>query len=297
MLWLAPAGLRGGLKLEAYHQSRQPQSFFLCGPRCSGTSDRCSGRCGVMSYALLRQPYLRPHHCGDLGFVSRHMPAEHRIPDVLAAPDVEASCITSCRGRRVSFSERRCGVTACLQSRRRQPGVAASWRRGATGFCRLSRQLLACRGRPWLGFWSGGRTRRPVRHLRFSHRQVDRGVDGLSDCEGKIDLLIFVYRRLRFPRVSSRKTSQHPEEVAGQLFLEGKKQRVVNIVTVALPATAGLRGGQILEASSSTYSASHTLLPSASAAPPRFLASVKGLASRKECRLVSRRSCTVLYIF
>ena len=48
MLWLAPAGLRGGLKLEAYHQSRQPQSLFLCGPRCSGTSVRCSGRCGVI---------------------------------------------------------------------------------------------------------------------------------------------------------------------------------------------------------------------------------------------------------
>ena len=104
MLLLAPAGLRGGLKLEAYHQSRQPQSFFLCGPRCSGTSDRCSGRLGVISYALLRQPYLRPHRCGDLGFVSRHKPAGHRIPDVLAAPDVVASCITSCRGRRVSFS-------------------------------------------------------------------------------------------------------------------------------------------------------------------------------------------------
>ena len=89
---------------------------------------------------------------------------------------------------------------------------------------------------------------------------------------------------------------QHPEEVACQLFLEGKKQRVVNIVTVAWLATAGLRGGQILEASSSTCSASHTLLPSASAAPPRVQDSVKGLASRKECRLVSRRSCTVLNI-
>ena len=61
---------------------------------------------------------------------------------------------------------------------------------------------------------------------------------------------------------------QQPEEVAGQLFLEGKKQRVENIVTVAWLATAGLLGGQILEASSSTCSASHTLLPSASAAPP-----------------------------
>ena len=89
----------------------------------------------------------------------------------------------------------------------------------------------------------------------------------------------------------------HPVEVAGQFFLEGKKQRVVNIVTVALLATAGLRGGQILEASSSTCSASHTFLPSSSAAPPRFQASVKELASRKECRLVSRRSCTVLHIF
>ena len=29
MLWLAPAGLRGGLKLEAYHQSRQPHSLSV----------------------------------------------------------------------------------------------------------------------------------------------------------------------------------------------------------------------------------------------------------------------------
>ena len=69
---------------------------------------------------------------------------------------------------------------------------------------------------------------------------------------------------------------QHPEEVAGQLFLEGKKQRVVNIVTVAWPATAGLRGGQILEASGSTCSANQTLLQSASAAP-RVQDSVKGV--------------------
>ena len=37
MLWLAPAGLRGGMKLEAYHQSRQPQPFSLSGPLRSGT--------------------------------------------------------------------------------------------------------------------------------------------------------------------------------------------------------------------------------------------------------------------
>ena len=77
-------------------------------------------RRGVFSYPLSRQPYLRPRRGGDLGFVSRHKPAEHPIPDVPAAPDVEASCITSCRGRRVSLSGRRCGVTVCLQSRRRR---------------------------------------------------------------------------------------------------------------------------------------------------------------------------------
>ena len=170
MLWLAPAGLWGGLKLEGYHLSRQPQSFFLCAPRCSVTSDRCLGRCGVISYALLRQPYLRPHRCGDLGFVSRHKPAEHRIPDVLAAPDVVASCITSCRGRRVSFSARRCGVTVCLQSRRRRwvclvkyPGVAAPL------------ASAGCRG------------------------NFLRVVDGRL---GKIVLPFFIYSRLCFLRVS-----------------------------------------------------------------------------------------------
>ena len=40
MLWLAPAGLQGGMKLESYHQSRQLQPFSLCGPLRSGTSVR-----------------------------------------------------------------------------------------------------------------------------------------------------------------------------------------------------------------------------------------------------------------
>ena len=206
MLWLAPAGLRGGLKLEAYHQSRQPQSFFLCGPRCSGTSDRCSGRLGVISHALLRQPYLRPHRCGDLGFVSRHKPAEHRIPDVLAAPDVVASCITSRRGRRVSFSTRRCGVTVCLQSRRRQPDVidvapGESW----SHICKLP----GCRGN----------------FLRVVDGRLGKISTGLSSSP-----ILFGAQRCFY---ESAHKDQHPKEVAGQLFLEGKKQRVVNIVTVA----------------------------------------------------------------
>ena len=61
MLWLAPAGLRGGFELEACRQSRQPQSFFLCGPRCSGTSDRCSGRCGVIFLRAVRGSRIFVH--------------------------------------------------------------------------------------------------------------------------------------------------------------------------------------------------------------------------------------------
>ena len=55
---------------------------------------------------------LCPCRCGDYGFVSRHKPAEHRFPDVSATPGIKFSA-----GRRV-LSERRCGVTVCLQSRR-----------------------------------------------------------------------------------------------------------------------------------------------------------------------------------
>ena len=49
--------------------------------------------------------------------------------------------------------------------------------------------------------------------------------------------------------------------------LGSKKQRVVKVVMDAWLATAGLRGGQILEARFPTFAASHPLLPSASAAP------------------------------
>ena len=103
MLWLAPAGLRGGSKLEAYHQSRQPQYFSLS-PRCSGTSVRSTRIVAASSPTRCRGSRIfLPCRCGDSGFVSRHKPAEHRIPDVSALPDVEASRITSCRGRRASF--------------------------------------------------------------------------------------------------------------------------------------------------------------------------------------------------
>ena len=103
----------------------------------------------------------------------------------------------------------------------------------------------------------------------FSERCSHICLRVVDDRLGKIVLPIIIYSRLYFFAIQQLK-DQHPEEVAGQLFLEGKKQRVVNIVTVSWLVTAGLRGGQILEASSSTCSASHSLLPSASAAPQCF---------------------------
>ena len=59
----------------------------------------------ISSSTSLRRPHLR-------------VAAQASRASYPAVPDVEASCITSCRGRRVSFSTRRCGVTVCLQLRR-----------------------------------------------------------------------------------------------------------------------------------------------------------------------------------
>ena len=74
-----PPDSRAAKKLEAYHQSRQPQSFFLCGLRCSGTSDRCSGRCGVIFLRAVAAAVSSSRRCGDFCLVSRHKPAEHRF--------------------------------------------------------------------------------------------------------------------------------------------------------------------------------------------------------------------------
>ena len=84
MLWLAPAGLRGGMKLEAYHSNNPSLSVALCVLGLRFARPEASRR--HFFYALSRQPYLRLCRCGDFGFVSRHRPAEHRIPDVSAAP-------------------------------------------------------------------------------------------------------------------------------------------------------------------------------------------------------------------
>ena len=102
-------------------------STFWCifggqGHHCSGTSVRSTrGDAASFLTRCRGSRILRPCRCGDFGFVSRHKPAEHRIPGVSATPDVEASSITSCCSRRVLLSERLCGVTVCLHSRRRQP--------------------------------------------------------------------------------------------------------------------------------------------------------------------------------
>ena len=50
-------------------------------------------------------------------------------------------------------------------------------------------------------------------------------------------------RRLCGQLLPQQQKGQHPEGVAGPLFLGSKKQKVVNIVTDGWLATAGLRGG------------------------------------------------------
>ena len=119
----AVAGARrtpGFLKLEAFHQSRQPHS--LCLPQCSWTSVHSTR--GDAASVLTRcrgSRIVRPCRCGDFGFVSRHKPASRTSrSDVSATPDGEASRITSCRGRRALCTERRCGIVVSLQSRRRR---------------------------------------------------------------------------------------------------------------------------------------------------------------------------------
>ena len=91
------------MKLEAYHQSRQPQYFSLS-PRCSGTSVRSSR--GVAASSLTRCRGSRVAAAVFSFLVVAATPASCRGTshcDVCALPDVEASRITFCRGRRLSF--------------------------------------------------------------------------------------------------------------------------------------------------------------------------------------------------
>ena len=79
--------------------------FGRQGHYCSGTSVRSTS--GVAASFLTRcrgSRILRPCRCGDFGFVSRHKPAEHRIPDGSATPDVEASVHHVLVAAGVSFS-------------------------------------------------------------------------------------------------------------------------------------------------------------------------------------------------
>ena len=215
MLLLAPAGLRGGLKLEAYHQSRQPQSFFLCGPV-------------FWDFGSLFRTFR--------GHFLRAVAAAVSSSTSLRRPRL---CVAT-QASRTSHS--RCSCSSSQVSRLVSAGVYLSLKDVAASQCVCSR-----------GADDGSISffRKMFTHL-FARSVRPTWEDPPS------------YHHLQQLK------DQQSEEVPGQLFLEGKKQRVVNIVTVAWLATAGLRGGQILEASSSTCCASHTLLPSASAAPPGF---------------------------
>ena len=77
-------------------------------------------RCGVISYALSRQPYLSSLSLRRLWLRVAAQASRTSHSRCFCISDVEASSFTSCCGRRVFFSERRCGVTVCLQSRGRQ---------------------------------------------------------------------------------------------------------------------------------------------------------------------------------
>ena len=130
MLWLAPAGLRGGLKLEAYHQSRQPQSFSLCGPRCfwdfgswfrtfRGHFSR------AVAAAVSSSTSLRPTSALCRGTSQQNIAFQMFLQlQTFVASLYHVMSRQAC----LLFlgSTRRCGVTVCLESRRRQPDVAAS---------------------------------------------------------------------------------------------------------------------------------------------------------------------------
>ena len=77
-------------------------------------------RCGVISCALSRQPYFSSLSLRRLWLRVAAQASRTSHSRCFCSSDVEASSFTSCCGRRVFFSERRCGVTVCLQSRRRQ---------------------------------------------------------------------------------------------------------------------------------------------------------------------------------
>ena len=91
-----------------------------------------------------------------------------------------------------------------------------------------------------------------------------RRADGLRIFLPSVEIVISAAneRGLKRPR---------PENRASQLGF--MKQRVVNVVTDTWLATAGLLGGQILEARFSTFAASHTPLSSASAVSQGFCTS------------------------
>ena len=69
MLWLAPAGLLGGIKLEAYRQSRQPQTFSLLPSVFWDIGSLCLKGLRRPFIRLLRRQTQRKtlwHPCGQL---------------------------------------------------------------------------------------------------------------------------------------------------------------------------------------------------------------------------------------
>ena len=101
LLWLAPAGLRGGLKTGGV-PPKPPATIFLCGPQCSGTSDRCSGRCGVIFLRAVAAAVSSSTSLRRLRLGVAAQASGTSLSDVSAIPDVAASRITRRRATAIS---------------------------------------------------------------------------------------------------------------------------------------------------------------------------------------------------
>ena len=84
--WL-PGEMAMAVASPARLASQSPATTLLCGHRCSGTSVRSTRDVAASSPTRCRGSRIfLLYRSGDFGFVTRHRPAEHRIPDVSAAP-------------------------------------------------------------------------------------------------------------------------------------------------------------------------------------------------------------------
>ena len=234
MLWLAPAGLRGGIKLEAYHQSRQPLPFSPCGPWCSGTSVRSTRD------VLLRQPYLRPRRRPWLRVAAQASRTSH------------SGC--SCSSRRcgvmyhvlsrqacLSLSGRRCGVTACQQSRRRRWDCLVFLKGGRTSVRESLFLLVIVAGL----VLSGSRCSSPA-HCE-AHFRSPSAFDEFFLGSQRETTELPRSTQLRVPHFTSRKTSTVHYKSTTDVMIVSGIALLLSVVLVTLSAPSSLLSQAQLE--------------------------------------------------